>query len=331
MAEILSQSEIDSLLNALSSGTIDEDAPTAEPAKGVKVYDFKHPDRFSKDQTRSLQMLHEHFARLFSTSLSTYLRTITEVKLVSVDQLSYDEFIRSIPNPTCVNLIDMKPLDGNALLEISPSLTFAVIDRLMGGKGQTFRKNRELTEIEQSIVLKIIERVFECLDEAWASVLELDLELKSTETNPQLFLQLFLPTEMVILMTMEVNIGESSGTFCICIPYVVLEPVANKLSSRSWFSGRTVTEETKKDKVLENHLKRVDLPLTAFLGDTKLKVSDILALEINDVVPLQKRKDEEIEVHVCGKPMYLGRPGTHRNHRAFKITKVIGGDLGWLK
>ena len=330
MAEILSQSEIDSLLNALSSGTIEEDVHVSEPAKGVKVYDFKHPDRFSKDQTRSLQMLHEHFSRLFSTSLSTYLRTITEVKLVSVDQLSYDEFIRSIPNPTCVNLIDMNPLDGNALLEISPSLTFAIIDRLMGGKGQTFKKNREITEIEQSIVLKIIERIFESLQESWAGVTKLNLDLKSTETNPQLFLQLFLPTEMVILMTMEVTIGESSGTFCICIPYVVLEPVANKLSSRSWFSGRKATDDGKKGNAMEHHVKKVELPLTAFLGGARLKVSDILALERDDVVPLRTRKDDEIEIHVSGKQMYLGRPGTHRNHRAFKVTEVTGGDLGWL-
>lgn len=331
MAEILSQSEIDSLLSALSSGTLAEDVTVAEPAKGVKVYDFKHPDRFSKDQTRSLQMLHEHFSRLFSTSLSTYLRTITEVKLVSVDQLSYDEFIRSIPNPTCVNLIEMNPLNGNALLEVSPSLTFAIIDRLMGGKGQTFRKNREITEIEQSIVLKIIERIFDCLEESWAGVIQLHLELKSTETNPQLFLQLFLPTEMVILMTMEVNIGESSGTFCICIPYVVLEPVANKLSSRSWFSGRKPSEDAKKDNTMELHLKRVDLPLTAFLGSTRLKLKEIMSLEVGDVVPLATRKEEEILIHLRGKPMYLGRPGTHRNHRAFKVTKVIGGELEWLK
>jgi flagellar motor switch protein FliM len=201
----------------------------------------------------------------------------------------------------------------------------------MGGKGQTFRKNRELTEIEQSIVLKIIERIFEGLEESWVGVVKLNLELKSTETNPQLFLQLFLPTEMVILMTMEVNIGESSGTLCICIPYVVLEPVANKLSSRSWFSGRKQTEDSKKDNAMEVHIKKVDLPITAFLGSARLKVSEILSLETSDVVPLHKRKDDEIEVFVCGKPMYLGRPGTHRNHRAFKVTEVIGGDLGWMK
>jgi flagellar motor switch protein FliM len=327
MAEILSQSEIDSLLSALSSGTMSEESSPPDAVKGIKVYDFKHPDRFSKDQTRSLQMIHEHFARLFSTSLSTYLRSITEVHLVSVDQLSYDEFIRSIPNPTCVNLFEMDPLEGNALLEISPSLAFSIIDRLMGGKGQPFRRNREMTEIEQSIILKIIDRIFEALAEAWGGVVRLRLSLKATETNPQLFLQLYLPTEMVILMTLEVNIGENSGTFCICVPYVVLEPVAQSLSSRSWFSARKSDLHSDDPEKLETYVKKVAIPVSCYLGNTELKVSEILNLEVGDVVPLENRTDEEIVVEVSGKAMYMARPGTHRKNRAFKITRPIGSEL----
>lgn len=330
MAEILSQNEIDALLSALSSGSVPEGVLPVDAGKGVKLYDFKHPDRFSKDQTRSLHMLHEHFARLFSTSLSTYLRTIIEVKLVSVDQLSYDEFIRSIPNPTCVNLFQMSPLEGNALLEISPTLSFAIIDRLMGGRGQTLYKNRELTEIEKSILVKIIERIFESLEEAWSSVVDLNMELKATEANPQLFLQLYLPTEMVILMTHEANVGESIGTFCICIPYVVLEPVAGRLSSRSWFSGKTGTQDETGQSEMAGHLRKFNLTLDATLGETHLKIRDLLSLEKGDVVALDHRKDEEIEVSLSGRPMFLARPGTHRKHRAFKITKVVGGDLEWL-
>lgn len=331
MPEILSQNEIDALLSALSAGTMTETPAPAEAGKGVKTYDFKHPDRFSKDQTRSLQMLHEHFARLFSTSLSTYLRTITEVKLVSVDQLSYDEFIRSIPNPTCINLFEMTPLEGNALLEISPSLSFSIIDRLMGGKGQAFHKNRELTEIEKSILLRVIDRIFDSLQEAWSSVVDLSVQLKATEVNPQLFLQLYLPTEMVILMTLEAHVGESSGTFCVCIPYVVLEPIAGRLSSRSWFSGKSSSNLDATRAVMETHLNKFNLVLTAFLGGATLKVNDLLTLERGDVVALNRRKDEEIEVEVAGKPMFLARPGTHRKHRAFKITQVTGGELDWLE
>lgn len=329
MAEILSQNEIDALLSALSSGEVADTQAPHESGKGIKLYDFKHPDRFSKDQTRSLNMLHEHFSRLFSTSLSTYLRTIIEVKLVSVDQLSYDEFIRSIPNPTCISLFQMRPLEGNALLEFSPTLSFAIIDRLMGGRGQALYKNRELTEIERSILVKIIERIFDSMEEAWASVVSLKMDLKATEANPQLFLQLYLPTEMVILMTHEANVGNTVGTFCICIPYVVLEPVAARLSSRSWFSGKTGTDEPGQSP-MEGHLRKFNLPLTATLGQTHLKIRDLLGLEKGDVVSLDQRKDEEISVSLSGKPMFLGRPGTHRRHRAFKVTRVLGGETEWL-
>jgi flagellar motor switch protein FliM len=330
MPEILSQSEIDALLSALSTGTVEEGPALPEPGKGIKLYDFKHPDRFSKDQTRSLNMIHEHFSRLFSTSLSTYLRTITEVKMVSVDQLSYDEFIRSIPNPTCINLFEMRPLEGNVLLEISPSLSFAIIDRLMGGKGQIFHKNRELTEIEKSILQKIIDRMFESLHEAWEGILNLSLHLKATEVNPQLFLQLYLPTEMVILMTHEAHVGECTGTFCICIPYVVLEPIAQRLSSRSWFSGKQTAGEEQTQAAMKVHLRKFDLGVTAILGGTRLKVKDLLSLEKGDVVPLTRRRDEDIEVQVSGKPMFLARPGTHRKHRAVKVTKVVSAEMEWL-
>lgn len=329
MAEILSQNEIDALLNALSSGEVAETQAPLEPGKGIKLYDFKHPDRFSKDQARSLHMLHEHFSRLFSTSLSTYLRTIIEVKLVSVDQLSYDEFIRSIPNPTCVNLFQMRPLEGNALLELSPTLSFAIIDRLMGGRGHALYKNRELTEIEKSILVKIIERIFDSMEEAWSGVVNPTMELKATEANPQLFLQLYLPTEMVILLTHEAHVGNTTGTFCICIPYVVLEPIAGRLSARSWFSGKTGTEEVGPSP-MEGHLRKFNLPLTATLGQTHLKIRDMLSLEKGDVVALDQRKDEEIVVSLADKPMFLARPGTHRKHRAFKVTRVLSGEMEWL-
>ena len=221
MADILSQGEIDALLSAFATGEgpVDVTAEEEEKVRQVKVYDFNHPDRFSKDQIRTMHQLHEHFARIFSTSLSAFLRTIVEVKLVSVDQISYAEFIRSIPNPTSLNIINMDPLEGDALMELSPTLSFPVVDRLMGGAGQVFKKNRELTEIEQTIIEKVLYRSFDCLHEAWANVLPLNLSLEASETNPQLLMQRYLPSEMVILMTFEVMMGEISGTLSFCIPY----------------------------------------------------------------------------------------------------------------
>ena len=322
MGEILSQSEIDSLLSALSKGEIAGEAET-EDVRKVKAYDFLHPDRFSKDQTRALQMLHEHFARLFSTSISAFLRTLVDVTLLSVDQLSYEEFIRSVPNPTSFNIINCKPLDGQAIIEISPSLAFSIVDRLMGGRGQEFARNRELTEIEQVLLDRILHRALDALEEAWAGVYKLSFSLETSETNPQLFMQLFLPSEMVILSTLEVSLGGNVGTMSICFPYVVLETVAQLLSARSWVtSGRKAMEQGSQD-VLRGRLAGVELPVTAYLGDASLRLSELLRLAEGDVVVTRTHRERPVWVMVGQEVRYLGSPGFHHGKRAVRITKII--------
>ncbi len=320
MGDILSQNEIDALLSALSSGEVSADKLEEEETRTVKVYDFKHPDRFSKDQTRTLQMLHDHFSRLFATSMSAFLRTIVEVSLVSVDQLGYNEFIRSIANPTCVNLLRMSPLEGNALLEISPSLAFAFVDRLMGGAGKEIKRNRELTEIEQTLLKRVIDRVCEGLRESWRTVVPIEPELETMETNPQMFLQLYLPTEMVILMTFEVKIGENAGATSLCVPYVVLEPVVQKLTSRSWFSAARKGAAEENRTILQQRMNQVSLELRATLGATKLSVREILGLRIGDVVPLQTRVRGDVLLRVGGAPRFWAKPGMKDKHRAVQIS-----------
>jgi len=323
MGDILSQNEIDALLSALSSGEVTADKLEEEEARTIKVYDFKHPDRFSKDQTRTLQMLHDHFSRLFATSMSAFLRTIIEVSLVSVDQLSYNEFIRSIANPTCVSLLKMNPLEGNGLLEISPSLAFAIVDRMMGGAGKEMKKNRELTEIEQTLLKRVIDRVCEGLRESWRTVVPIEPELETLETNPQMFLQLYLPTEMVILMTFEVKVGENAGSTSFCIPYVVLEPVVQKLTSRSWFSASRKGMGEENRTVLQRRLNQVGLELRANLGKTRLSVREVLDLRIGDVVPLRTRVREDVPVNVGGKPRFRAKLGMKERHRAVQICAVM--------
>ena len=325
MGEILSQNEIDALLGALSSGEVTTDFMEPKESKSVKVYDFKHPDRFSKDQTRTLQMMHEHFSRVFSTSLSAFLRTIVDVKLVSVDQLSYDEFIRSIPNPTAITLINFSPLEGNAILEISHSLGFTIIDRLMGGRGLEYKNTREMTEIEFSILDRIVERIFDALKEAWGGVVKLEPEISAREANPQLFLQIYLPSEMVILLTFEITITGNSGTMSLCIPYVVLEPVAQKLNSRSMFSGKAKARTDENRALYYSKLRKVDLDLSVILGQMNLKMKDLLELTEGDVVPLKTRSDDELLVTVGERPKFYGVPGVSRKNKAVRITKVISG------
>ncbi len=327
MGDILSQAEIDSLLSALSRGEITAE-PEKEEVRKVKTYDFLHPDRFSKDQTRALQMLHEHFARLFSTSLSAFLRTLVDVTLVSVDQLSYDEFIRSVPNPTCINIINARPLNGQAIIEISPALSFSVVDRLMGGRGQEFSKNRELTEIEQVLIERILQRAFNCMQEAWAGVYKLSFSLETTDTNPQLFMQLFLPSEMVILTTLEISLGDSVGTMSVCFPYVVLEPVAQLLSARSWFTSGRKPVDSPDQQVLRDRLQRVEMPMVAYLGDAGVKVTDLLRLAVGDVIVTRTRRDRPVWMMVGNEVKYQGVPGVARAKKAVRITRIIKpGDI----
>ncbi len=328
MADILSQNEIDALLSAFATGEGGADVSGAEEdeqVREVKVYDFNHPDRFSKDQIRTMHNLHDHFARIFSISLSAFLRTIVECKLVSVDQISYEEFIRSIPNPTSLNVINMDPLEDKALIELSPTLSFPVIDRLMGGSGTVFKKNRELTEIEQTIIEKVLYRAFDCLHEAWANVIPLNLSLEQSETNPQLLLQQYLPSEMVILMTFEVTLGEISGTLSFCIPYPTLEPVASQLSSSSWYSATKKELSEEHAEVLYDRLRRVHLPIIAYAGSAELTLRELLELKEGDVVQLRRKTDDDIVVQIGNEYRYFAKPGKKRGHNAVKITKIITG------
>ena len=240
MTEILSQDEIDALLSAISSGEVDPDDYSAVgEQKKVKIYDFRRPDKFSKDQIRTLQMMHETFARLTTTALSAQLRALVSVHVGSVDQLTYEEFIRSIPNPTTLAVINMDPLRGSAVLEIDPSITFTIIDRLFGGLGEPTKITRELSDIELSVMEGIIVRILGNLREAWSTVIDLRPRLGAIETNPQ-FAQIVPPNDMVVLITLETKVGDVEGMTNLCIPYITIEPIISKLSatSRSFQSPR---------------------------------------------------------------------------------------------
>ncbi|HPK62718.1 MAG TPA: flagellar motor switch protein FliM, partial [Spirochaetota bacterium] len=209
MTEVLSQDEIDQLLTAISTGEVDaEEMGKSTDQRKVKIYDFKRPDKFSKDQIRTISMIHETFARLTTTGLSAQLRALAHVHVASVDQLTYEEFIRSIPNPTTLAVIDMEPLKGNAVLEIDPSITFAIIEKLFGGKSDSGPKiSRELTEIESAVIEGVIVRILGNLREAWSNVIDLRPRLGRIEVNPQ-FAQIVPPSDMVVLVTLETKIGE---------------------------------------------------------------------------------------------------------------------------
>lgn len=320
MTEILSQDEIDALLNAISSGEVAEDEySSVGEQKKVKIYDFKRPDKFSKDQIRTLQMMHETFARLATTGLSAQLRALVHVHVAAVDQLTYEEFIRSIPNPTTLAVINMDPLRGSAILEIDPSISFTIIDRLFGGKGETAKISRELSKIEMSVMEGIIVRILGNMREAWSTVIDLRPRLGNIETNPQ-FAQVVPPNDMVVLINLETKIGEVEGLTNLCIPYITIEPIINKLSAQYWYSSIRKGELDENRAIIQERLDQVQIPVIAEVGSVDISILDFMNLTVGDVVKLENTTTRsDMLVKVGERKKFKCLPGRVGNRLAIQI------------
>ncbi len=323
-SDVLSQNEIDELLSALSTGTVSaEEIKTEQQQKKIKLYDFRRPDKFSKDQIRTLYMLHENFARLLNTYLSGHLRTLVHITVVSVDQLTYEEFIRSLPNPSVISVFQMRPLKGNAIFEINPNIVFAIIDRLFGGVGATLAKPRSLTDIEQAIISRVMDKALDGFQEAWRQVLKLDPRLEVIETNPQ-FTQIVPPNDMVVIITLQAKIMQSEGLINICIPYLVLEPIMSKLTTTFWVASSIAKTETEEHSVeLERRLVRTPIPLRVELGRTVINVQELLNLMPGDVLPLERRHSDDLSIVIGSKEKYRCKPGLSGSHMAVQVTQVV--------
>ena len=298
MAEdVLSQNEIDKLLSALSTGEVSaEEVQAEEEERKVKTYDFKRPDKFSKDQIRTLNMLYENFARLLNTHLSTHLRTMVNVEVVSVEQLTYQEFLQSLSNPSVIGVMALPPLKGNIIMEVNTGIAFAYIDRVFGGLGENTLKPRILTEIEEAVMRKFIAKASEFLKESWSNVIEINPMLEAIEANPG-FVQIVPPSDMVIIVTVQVKIGEVEGFMTLCIPYLVLEPVMSKLH-------------------------KSPIPLIVELGTIDMTIREFLTLGFGDVLQLDTKVKDELKILVGQKPKFLCRPGTQGKRSAVQITQV---------
>jgi len=333
MTSSLSQEEIDNILQTINTSSFDttEDlAATATESKKLKIYDFKRPDKFSKEQIRTVQNMHESFARLTTSSLSAQLRCLVEVKVAAVDQLTYEEFTRSIPTPTALGIINMDPLKGSAILEIDPGITFAIVDRLFGGPGISLAKiNRELTDIESSVMEGIILRILGNMREAWSQIIELRPRLSNIDTNPQ-FIQIVPPNEMVILVTLEIKINDKQkevnveGMMNFCIPYLTIEPIVNKLSTQFWYSTvRRNTTSEYLDKI-KNQISEISIPLVVELGKTELLMSEVVALKPGDIILLPNSPvNGPLTINVVNRKKYLCKPGLVGNKVAVQITDVL--------
>lgn len=323
MGEVLSQEEIDALLNALSDGQVDaEEIKTTKVQKKVRVYDFKRPNKFSKDQIHSLENIYENYCRALTTYLSGNLHSIIQTKVSSIEQITYDEFIRSLPNPTILSLYTLNPLEGTLLMEMSPALAFAIIDRLLGGQGQGSEKNRDLTEIERTIIAHRAEQMIDLIGEAWAEVLTTEPEFMVLETNPQ-FTQIVAPNEMIILVTLEVKVGEMVGMINMCLPYLVLEPILDKLSTFFLFSTQAKVTSKEQVNAIRKKIEWAKVDMTTLLGQSEILVRDLLELAPGDVIPLIQNVKEPLPVYVGNFRKFKGIPGLHGEHLAVQITEIV--------
>jgi flagellar motor switch protein FliM len=325
--DVLSQSEIDALLSALSTGEMDADELKKEQVeKRVKVYDFRRALRFSKDQIRSLTRIHENFARLLTTFFSAQLRTYVNISVASADQIPYEEFIRSIPKMTILNVFDVEPLEGRILMEVNPNIAYAMMDRLLGGKGSSHNKVDSLTEIETRIMSNMFEKAFENFREAWGSISDIDPQLSEFEINPQ-FLQMVSPNETVVVISLNTTIGEASGMINICIPHVVLEPIIPKLSVKYWMQSDKKQSLPIENSVLQSEIQKADVSITAEIGSSEISIQDFLMLDIGDVIELNQQIDQPLLVKVGDIPKFVGQPGKLNKKLAIQVFDTFkGGD-----
>lgn len=321
--EILSQSEIDALLSAISSGEMDaEELKKEEEEQKVRVYDFKRALRFSKDQIRSISRIHENYARLLTTFYSGQLRTYVNISVASVDQIPYEEFIRSIPKMTILNVYSVEPLEGRILMEVNPNIAYTMMDRLLGGKGNSEVKAEDLTEIETTIMSQMFEKAIINLEEAWATIIDIEPILEEFEVNPQ-FLQMVSPNETVVVVSFNTQIGDVSGMINICIPHIVLEPIIPKLSVHYWMETTTKERDPEKYELLSEHIRKVNVDAKALLGKSTITVHELLQLKQNDIISLDQKIDEPLTVAINDEPKMKAQVGMVNKRVAVQVLENL--------
>lgn len=327
MADVLSQNEIDALLSALSSGELQPDeVPKEEEKQKIKPYDFKSPQKFSKDHLRTLELIHDNYSRIISNYLTAQIRTNVKVKIESVQQITYDEFIHSISNPTILTIFKMPPLSGSILFETNPQFVFKIIDVLLGGNGESKYKVREFTDIDKNIIKEFNKGLISNLKLAWEDVMSVETEIEAIETNPALN-QTLAPTEPVALITFSVEIGRDSMFINLCIPYLSIEKVLDKLVVQYWFqeSDQPSKEDSKKE--LEERLDLVSVDVTAELGKTKINLGDFLRLSTGDVITLNNKSSSAVKVFIEDKPCFYAKPGIIGKNMGVEILDLIDKDV----
>ncbi|WP_182101572.1 flagellar motor switch protein FliM [Niallia taxi] len=324
MPEVLSQNEIDALLSSLNSGEVKpEDMIKKEIKQNVRLYDFKRAMRFSKEQIRNISRVYENYARLLTTFFSAQLRTYVQVSVVSLEQITYEEFIQSIPDTTILNVFTANPLEGRMVMEVNPHVAYAILERTLGGPATSMGEIDSLTEIEASILERFFAKSLGFLKEPWKSVADLQPKLVTLETNPQ-FIQVASQNETVVVVTLNAKIGNISGMINFCLPHVALEPVIPKLSAHHWLNnGQVKTRQPDEINALENRVKLAQVPVIAELGKATINIQDFLTLAIGDVIRLDKTLEDPVTIKVGDKEKFHGQAGVSRGKQAVQIISSI--------
>lgn len=323
MGEVLSQDEIDNLLAALSTGEIDADQIKDSAEKQVKDYDFKRPAKFSKEHLRTLEIIFEHYGRLLSTNLPVYLRKNVQVSVNSSETVTFSEFSNALSNPVILSIINFQPLTGNIIMELSPNLGFSMIDRMLGGKGLPLEKSRDFSEIELTLLERIMVICMQLLREPWKNVLDINPTLDRIETNPQ-FAQIIAPSEMIAIVTLNIKVGDVEGLMNICLPYFTLENIMDKLNTKFWFSTIQDSSDEDYEAYIEAMIKRVHVPIRAVLGKSSISVGDFTSLQTGDVIRLDNRVDNELAVYVGNLKKFMAVPGSSKDKYAVRVTSILG-------
>ncbi len=322
MGEVLSQSEIDNLLAALSNGELDVDDMQDKGEKQVKDYDFKRPAKFSKEHLRTLEMLFEHYGRLISTNLPVYLRKNVQVSVASSETVTFSEFSNALSNPVILGIVDFSPLNGNIIIEMSSNLGFAMIDRMLGGQGLPLEKSRDFSEIEMIILQKLMVVCMQLLHDPWKNVIEIEPMLDRIETNAQ-FAQVIAPNDMIAIVSMNVKVGDVEGLMNICLPFFTLEDVMDKLNTKYWYSTLEKDNKVDYEEHIESLIKRLDVPVKAVLGRSQVSVNDFLNLQVGDIIRLDSKVDSDMNIYVGNIRKFTALPGSSKDKYAVRITSVI--------
>lgn len=320
MAEVLSQQEIDQLLNKMKSGG-EQTGGSATPDKEAVPFDFRLPNRISKNQLRTLRNIHENFAESLSSFLLSKLQAIVNINVISVDQIYYSEYVLSVSNPACLFTFDIKNTDIKGILELSPELALALVDRLLGGNGSGTKQSKIITPIEQKVLYVVVDKIMVDLKKAWQIIGEYEFLIERFEPDID-FAQITSQSESVLLISFELFIGEQSYMMNICFATFAFDAILSKLSNQKMSSIRPVKYNgTTAKSILTNHLHKTLLNLTVEFGTSSVSIRELINMEKGDIIRIDKRIGEELTVKVNNRVLFYGQPGVVNKHKAIKISR----------